>query len=195
MGIQPLDELCSADKAFVFDTQFRKLVVTKDVISYTIPDDITSIGYCAFTESPEIETITMGDQVTEIGGYAFSRCYNLKTIRLSANIKRIGVDGGPKYNPFLHSDNLEEIYMRAPIPPDYYDEQMSEFPKLKFYVPEQSLALYQNHPGWSQFKEYMVGYHYDDLPEPDYYISSDYSSDGTAITLQTAAVGNGIDIV
>ena len=183
---------CVSDdhKAIVFDTQFRKLVVTKDVISYTIPDDITSIGYCAFTRSPEIETITMGDQISHIEGYAFSHCPNLKSITLSAGLKDIS-----GYNAFIHSRNLEIIYCRALIPPSYGDYQMSEFPNLKFYVPKQSLALYQNHAGWVPFRKYFIGYNYTDLPNIDTYISSDYSNDGKVTTLQTATKGNGIDIV
>ena len=183
---------CVSDdhKAIVFGTQFRKLVVTKDVVSYTIPDDITSIGYCAFVENPEIETITMGDQITHIEGYAFSDCPNLKSIVLSAGLKDLS-----GYNAFLNSRKLESIYCRALVPPLYYDDQMSEFPNLKFYVPEQSLALYQNHAGWAPFKNYFVGYNYTDLPEIDTYISSDYSNDGKVTTLQTATKGNGINIV
>ena len=177
-------------KAIVFDTQFRKLVITKGVVNYTIPDEITSIGYCAFTESPEIETITMGDQITHIEGYAFSDCPNLQTITLSAGLKNLS-----GYNAFLNSRKLESIYCRALVPPSYYDNQMSEFPNLKFYVPEQSLTLYQNNAGWSLYRKYFVGYKYDDLGEYDYYISSDFSQNGTTTTLQTASKGNGIDIV
>ena len=160
------------------------------MVSYTIPDDITSIGYCAFVENPEIETITMGDQVTTIDGYAFAWCPNLKSITLSAGLKDISGN-----NAFLSSDKLETIYCRALVPPSYYDNQMSEFPNLKFYVPEQSLTLYQNNAGWSLYRKYFVGYKYDDLGEYDYYISSDFSQNGTTTTLQTAFKGNGIDIV
>ena len=183
---------CVSDdhKAIVFDTQFRKLLVTKDVVSYTVPDDITTIGYRAFAESPEIETITMGDQISAIEGYAFAECPNLKSITLSAGLKDIS---GP--NAFINSGKLETIYCRALVPPSYNDYQMSEFPNLKFYVPEGSLELYRNHPGWSQYAKYMVGYNYTDLPQPDYYISTDYSQDGTAVQLQKASEGNGINIV
>lgn len=182
---------CVSDdhKAIVFGTQFKKLVVTKDVVSYTIPDDITSIGYSAFAENPEIETIKMGDQVTTIDGYAFAWCPNLKSITLSAGLKDIS-----GYNAFLSSDKLETIYCRALVPPSYSDNQMSEFPNLKFYVPEQTLTLYQNNAGWSLYRKYFVGYKYDDLGE-NYYISSDFSQNGTTTTLQTASKGNGIDIV
>lgn len=191
-NLEALYGACVSDdhKAIVFGTHFRKLVVTKDVLSYAIPDGITSIGYCAFTESPEIETITMGDQITHIEGYAFSDCPNLQTITLSAGLKEIN-----GYNAFLNSRNLESIYCRALVPPSYYDTQMSEFPNLKFYVPEQSLTLYQNNAGWSPFRKYFVGYKYDDLEDNDYYISTDYSQDGKIATLQTAIKGNGINIV
>ena len=183
---------CVSDdhKAIVFGTQFRKLVITKGVVNYTIPDEITSIGYCAFSDSPEIETITMGDQVTTIDGYAFAWCPNLKSITLSAGLKDIS-----GHNAFLNSRKLESIYCRALVPPSYYDNQMSEFPNLKFYVPEQSLTLYQNNAGWSPFRKYFVGYKYDDLEDNDYYISTDYSQDSKITTLQTATQGNGIDIV
>ncbi len=192
VNLEALYGECVSDdhKAIVFDTHFRKLVVTKNVVSYTIPDDITSIGYCAFAESSEIETITMGDQVTAIEGYAFSHCPNLKSITLSAGLKDISGN-----NAFLGSDKLETIYCRALVPPSYYDTQMSEFLNLKFYVPEQSLAFYQNNAGWAPFKKYFIGYNYTDLPEIDHYISTDYSQDGKVTTLQTATKGNGIDIV
>lgn len=183
---------CVSDdhKAIVFGTHFRRLVVTKDVVSYTIPDGITSIGYSAFEDSPEIETITMGDQVTVIEGYAFAFCHNLKSVTLSAGLKDISGN-----NAFLNSEKLESIYCRALLPPSYGDYQMSEFSNLKFYVPEQSLILYQNNVGWAPFRKYFVGYKYDDLEDNDFYISTDYSQDGKITTLQTATQGNGIDIV
>ena len=183
---------CVSDdhKSIVFDTLFRRLVVTKGVVSYTIPDNITTIGYRAFVECPEIETITMGDQITAIEGYAFSDCPNLKSITLSAGLKDISGN-----NAFIGSEKLETIYCRALVPPSYSDDQMSEYPNLKFYVPEQTLALYKNNAGWAPFNKYFIGYNYTDLPETDIYISSDYSDDGKVTSLQTATKGNGINVV
>lgn len=185
------------NRAFVYDNEFGPLIARKKMpANYHIPDNATSIGYQAFTGCSQVKSITMGDQITEIGGYAFSGCPNLKKVVLSANCKTIGDRDGmyPGYNPFLAS-NIEVIYCRALTPPLYYDEQMSDFPNLKFYVPEQSLAVYQNNAGWSLYRKYFVGYKYDDLPENDTYISSDYSKNGVVTTLQTATKGDGIDIV
>ncbi len=178
-------------RAFVYDHTFGPLIARKNLPSaYHIPNDITRIGYCAFGECPGLTNITMGDQITHIEGYAFAGCPDLKTITLSAGLKDMSGS-----NAFFHSSNLEAIYCRALVPPLYCDNQMSDFPNLKFYVPEHSLALYQNNAGWSLYKQYFVGYKYEDLPENDTYISSNYSQDGVVTTLQTATKGNGIDIV
>ena len=185
-------EKTSADhRCVVFENQLRLLAARKGVPStYKIPDNIKSIGYHAFAYCSEIEKITMGDQVTKIEGYAFAWCPNLRSVTLSAGLKDLS-----GYNAFIDSNKLETIYCRALVPPSYHDTQMSEFPNLKFYVPEQSLALYQNNASWSLFRKYFVGYRYTDLENNDFYVSSDFSKDGTVTTLQTATKGNGINIV
>lgn len=180
----------------VKDGKLTAMLINKGIPNeYKIPDNVTVIGYSAFNGCKNIEKITMGDQVVEIGGYAFSWCTDLKSVTLSANLERIGDNWYPGYNPFSGSTNLEEIYCRALVPPEYYDDQIDEYPKLKFYVPESSLELYRNHSGWGFFAKYMVGYNYTDLPQPDYYTSTDYSQDGVSVTLQKASEGNGINIV
>ena len=50
-------------------------------------------------------------------------------------------------------------------------------------------------PDWAPYRGYIQGYEYTDLPENDTYVSTDYSQDGVVTTLQTASVGEGIDIV
>lgn len=180
-------------RCIVFGNRLHTLVAQKGIPSdYVIPDNITSIEYRAFANCNSIESITMGDQVTDIEGYAFSDCANLKKITLSARLKNIS-----GYNAFLFDYNLEEIYMRAPIPPSYSDTQMNDFPKLKIYVPKESYDLYMSSPNWVLWKEYFEPYEYGDLDEfyPDHYVSTDYSQDGTVELMQTSTTGNGINIV
>lgn len=185
------DNLCH-----VKDGMLTAMIVNKGIPKeYRIPDYVTKIGYRAFQGCSNLERISMGDQVVEIGGYAFGNCPDLKSVILSANLDRIGDDWFPKTNPFLGSQKIEEIYCRSIVPPQYFDEQMDEFPNMKFYVPEQSLELYKRHSGWSNFAKYMIGYNYTDLPQPDYYISTDYSQDGVPATLQSATEGKGINVV
>lgn len=185
----------SSDHRFiVFDSQLYLLVARKNFPAvYCIPDDITSIGSWAFSDCNFIEEISMGDQVVSIGGYAFSYCKNLKKLTLSANLQQIGPN--EPWNPIMGCDNLEELYIRALLPPKYSDTQMTSFPKLKIYVPRQSLDLYKKYSGWSVFNEYITGFDYGDLPKPDMYYSTDFSKDGTVVTLQKASLGNGIDVV
>lgn len=183
----------SDHKSLVFDNVLTTFVARKEITSYHIPPEVTKIGYVAFRES-NLEEITMDDNVIEIDGYAFGDCHNLKSLTLSAGLKRF-----TGYNPILGSYYLESIYMRAPIPPSYTDVQMNEFQNLKIYVPDQSYDLYVNSPQWEAFRKYFVAYHYDDLDIDqylhDYYVSKDYSQDGTVEVLHSATKGKGIDVV
>ena len=181
-------------KGIVFGSQFRRLAVTNNVTHYTVPDGITSIGYSAFERCGDLEEIILPDSVTELGGYDFAFCDNLKKVVLSSSLERIN-----SYNPFLGAWNLEEIYFRSFIPPQYSDDQFYEWDrtKLKIYVPEETLIWYKTARQWSDFAPYMVGYKYDDIGEwaPDHYISLDYSANGEVTMLQTASKGNGIHVI
>ena len=106
------------------------------------------------------------------------------------------------YDPFAAvswaTPKLKTVYCRAILPPTVYfnggiDNPSFRFDDLTIYVPEQSVELYKQN--WTCYKEYIKGYKYGDLPEADYYISTDYSADGTVHTVQTSAVGNGANVV
>lgn len=186
---------CVSDdhRGVVFGKQFRRLVVTKGISSYIVPDGIESIGYGAFMELNDIQEVVIPDSVVELGGYAFNACHQLRKVVLSSSLQRIS-----SYNPFLNAPNIEEIYFRSFVPPAYADSQFyeSDCTHLAVYVPKETLALYKN-SGWSQYAPYMVGYKYDDIGEwnPDYYMSTDYSANGIVMSMQTASIGKGINIV
>ena len=72
---------------------------------------------------------------------------------------------------------------------------MTDAPRMKFYVPSRTFSIYTNDANWSQYLDKMVPYDYTDLPEPDFYISSDYSAEGEITVYQTASDGRGIDLV
>ena len=115
-----------------------------------------------------MQSVTLSPYVTHIGSFAF---------------------GG---------ENVKMIYFKALAPPTLADYALDAgtvgiVPTI--YVPEQTLTQYKNHSNYSAYKDYIVGYQYDDLPELDYYISTDYSQDGVVTTLQTATKGAGIDVV
>ena len=157
--------------------------------SYTTPSSLTSIGMTVFCDC-DLEEININDEVTTIGMYAFKNCQNLKTVTLPSSLETMS------YDPFYMTTSLENLYVRSIVPPGLSSAIYTvDFPNLQIHVPEESLELYRNSASWEPYRKYLVGKHYEDLTNPTYYYSTDFSSDGTVHTLQHATAGNGIDIV
>lgn len=185
----------SDNKGYVKNGELQ-LFLGKGISSYYIPEDVTSLGTYLFEYNNELEHIYLHDNVRTLGMDCFANCSNLKSITLSASISTF-----PFYC-FKRSYNIESIYFRGMIPPKMSDDTCpggffpeKEYEKLTIYVPNESMEKYINADGWEDFAKYVKGYDYTDLPELDYYVSSDYSSDGQVSILQTATKGNGIDII
>ena len=179
-------------KCVVFNNQLSVFAVRTNMPKkYVIPDNYISIGDGAFEGCQSLNEIVMGDNITQIGRYAFASCPNLKSITLSARLRDIS-----GFNAFLHSDSLESIYLRAPIPPAYSDDQMSEYKNLSIYVPKESYELYLSSNDWVLWRDYFKPYDYGDLSEfkPEYF-SSDFSKNMLIDTFQMATIGDGIDII
>ncbi len=178
----------SDHKGFIYDgiLQFLLPSISND---YVVPDDVTRLGDHIFDGREKLRSVTMGDQVTAIGNYAFANCPSLKTVTLSANLIEIG------FNPFDRSRALESVYFRGILPPSCSAIDMVDNPKLTIYVPAQALRLYTENIQWKLYWDVMKPYEYNDLPEPDFYLSKDYSKEGEVTVFQKASEGNGIDIV
>ena len=164
---------------------------------YVTPKCVTRLGYQVLGHNEYIKEYILSDEISVVDsyGYTFTRCPNLETVTISANLCYLG------YYPFASiwsvTPKLKTVYCRALIPPVVYYNNIDDinFTDLVIYVPEQSLQAYLDSPDWAPYKRYIQGYEYTDLPENDTYFSTDYSQDGVVTTLQTATVGNGIDIV
>ena len=156
---------------------------------YTVPDEVTSLGDNLFANKPNLRSVTMGDQVTTVGMYTFAYSHELTSVTLSANLVSMG------YNPFQNSEKLESVYFRGVLPPSVASIEQTGNPLVTFYVPSQAYRLYTSDPVWKPYREVMKPYDYTDLPEPDFYLSGDYSRDGEVTVYQRASTGNGIDIV
>jgi len=193
-------DVMNDNRSLVIDNTLL-FVADKGLTEYIVPDCVTSLGYQVFANKKYLEEVKMSDNITHVEGIGYLFCYshNLKTVTVSARMNDLG------YDPFGTSgyecSSLETIYMRAPIPPAITYNRAEGIPgsyeNLTIYVPQDSYDAYMSSQSWSPYREYFEPYDYGDLSEfyPDYYISSDYSSDGGVETLQTATVGNGIDIV
>jgi len=179
----------SDHKGFVNEFGSMQFVIPSLDGDYVIPDDVTGLGSKVFHGRHNLTSVTMGDQVTSLGDYVFEWCQNLKTVTLSANLSSIGL------YPFSMSYELESVYFRSIVPPAYSDKQFEKIPSLKLYVPAQAMRLYTSDSGWKDYWDVMEPFEYTDLPEPDFYLSSDYSREGEVSVYQRASKGNGIDIV
>ena len=179
----------SDHKGYISDSGSLMFVIPGLSGDYAVPDEVTSIGNHVFSTKSGLLSVTMGDQVTSIGMYAFAFSHDLRSVTLSANLVSMG------YNPFQFSDKLESVYFRSILPPSVASIQETGNPLVTFYVPSKSYRMYTSDSVWKPYRDVMKPYDYTDLPEPDFYISEDYSKEGEVTVFQKASKGNGIDIV
>lgn len=71
--------------------------------SISLPDGLTTIGWCAFEGCTGLESINLPDGLTTIGYAAFYECTSLKSITLPDSVATIGSGA------FAHCTSLEDI--------------------------------------------------------------------------------------
>ena len=193
-------------RSYVVDNRLL-YVADKGITEYMTPEGVEVLGYQVFADKQYLEKIVISDEVvaSEVYGYIFCNSPKLQTITISARMRDLGMD------PFGADDsmspgvgkcpNLKTVYLRAPVPPAIQHNSPEIIPtlydNLTIYVPEESLDAYLTSQQWAPYRGYFKAYDYGDLSEfyPEIYTSTDYSADGTYELLQSATVGNGIDVV
>ena len=105
-----------------------KAVIERTAVSPTLPGDLTTIGYSAFSGCPNLALTSLPSGVTSISDYAFNNCPNLAITRLPPGITNIGFgvfanctgltsitfEGNPKTihsSAFNGCSNLTTIYV------------------------------------------------------------------------------------
>jgi hypothetical protein len=113
--------------------------------SYSIPNSVSSIGYCAFY-GIKITSITIPNSVTTIGNDAF-RFSGLLSVIIGNSVTSIG------YSAFSNTP-LSEIRSKIQIPPIISSNCFSDGTKSngKLYVPLGSSGIYRDRAGWKEFK-------------------------------------------
>jgi len=146
--------------------------------------------FYAFDRVRNVERLTIDDAVEFMSLRSFGEMPQLKSLRLPASATQLE-------DPFYGTTNLDTLYVRSYAPPIFTEEDWSYMGHdgLVICVPRGVEELYKSAPTWSKYAQYIEGYDYDDLPAPDYYMSKDYSRDGSVTMLQRATKGRGIDIV
>ena len=128
----------------VSDYMFSKCKLS----SITLPNNITSIGKCAFSGCSSLTSVNIPKGVTSIGDDAFQDCYNLTTI----------------------VSELEE-----PITVSLWLFK-SISPNAKLIVPKGSKAAYQAEEGWNQITNIVEAG--DDAPDGIMGVKRPYDSSG-----------------
>lgn len=67
-----------------------KAVIERTAVSPTLPGDLTTIGYSAFSGCPNLALTSLPSGMTNIGSYAFQSCPKLALTSLPSGITRIG---------------------------------------------------------------------------------------------------------
>ena len=116
--------------------------------SINIPNSATSIGSQTFSGCSGLTSVTFPNSVTSIGDLAFYNCSGLKSVELPDSIVDIG------WSAFSGCPNISKVMLLNPIPPlcankTTFDNNV--FNGSEFYVPKESVALYNASDKWGQF--------------------------------------------
>ena len=68
----------------------KYFLYNSNIKEFTIPDNVTSIGYNAFRSCSSLTSVVIGDGVKTIGDAAFFDCESLKHVIIGNNVTSMG---------------------------------------------------------------------------------------------------------
>ncbi len=114
-----------------------------------VPNSVTSIGICAFTDCSGIISIEIPNGVTSIGDAAFVNCTSLTTIEIPNTVTSIN------YGAFGNCNNLTSLAVLAENPPTLGESVFEGVPlSISVYVPCGSEETYASQ-SWGGFNNFQ----------------------------------------
>lgn len=99
-----------------------------------------------------LTTYTIPDNVTSIGDWAFSYCESLESVTIPKNVASIG------NGAFAYGARGKVLYCKPITPPEFSSAYHSRTYIAKIYVPHSAVDAYKNAYGWSEYAYEIVGY-------------------------------------
>lgn len=161
-----------------------------DIEEYVFPASIYYLPFGKVGNSIWLKKVSFSEGLIDIDFQAFAHQTQLQSVSLPTTIRSIGS------GVFDGATNMESVYLPVRVPPTTSGTPSNTpLPKLKVYVPEESIEDYMSSTDWAGWRQYLTPYHFDNIDPPAPYVSTDYSLDGKVTVLQTATEGNGVDLV
>lgn len=140
------EQFASVDGVLMDKTKKKIVLFPGSWTEYTFPDDITTIGAYAFSNSNLQGKMTLPPHVSVIEQGAFEGCKSVTDLTLNAELTRID-----KYG-FWYCLGLQSITCMATTPPECGKDAWGGLNhSIPLYVPEEVVEDYKVADGWKDF--------------------------------------------
>ena len=135
------------DISTIGECAFRNV---RNLRSVVLSDNVSSIGKEAFNGCKEMEELVLPEELETIDDYTFQDCDSLQSLTLPASVNTIGL------RAFANCTHMKAVNCTASTPPTI-DATSFSGTTCSFYVPCANIAGYRSAPVWSDFGNRLAG--------------------------------------
>ena len=135
------------DITSIGDCAFRNVLRLKEA---ALPEGVTYVSTESFNGCHDLKQVSLPQSLTTIDAYAFQDCDSLSRITLPAGVEQIGL------RAFAHCTGMDTVYCQAVTPPDIDETSFSDT-RCLFVTPCEAVADYRVAPVWGDFGLRLLG--------------------------------------